>query len=202
MLKENEDSCCPSLATLPPLKPPVLPPTESMSDDYCYICGSADVKMTNPNFQPFALFNGDIQSSATCVELEEEYNQNRSPGTSCAITLTTLTSLLYAPSACGCVGFEPPNSCQFCVGRNVNREIIIPDIGITCGVGFDLLQHAQSAVCQLRDLNLDRVEEVCCPASARQNTNFGGTADESSASISSRIPMGLLLCVLTAFFSV
>jgi len=214
LLKSAEDPCCPDSASVTlqpvlPLPPPVSPPTDltGVEGDYCYICGSADVEMTNPSYKPFALFNDDSQSSQTCVELEQEYNQNRFPGASCKITLTTLTALLYTPSACGCVGFEPPRACEVCVGRDLNRDLIAPNFGVTCGEGFDVLQHAQAAVCGMQDLNLEALEEACCSdSSPSPDTNDGGgnggAQDVVSASASSSILMGLLLCVLTVFVSV
>mmetsp|Transcript_18151 Transcript_18151/g.44883 ORF Transcript_18151/g.44883 Transcript_18151/m.44883 type:complete len:164 (-) Transcript_18151:38-529(-) len=82
-----EGLCCPSSTgvSLPPV-------TEG---DYCYICGSADVEMTKPDSQPYALGAGfELDDLVTCAEIEAQINDEREAGESCGSLIAGFTFLL------------------------------------------------------------------------------------------------------------
>ncbi|CAJ1966111.1 unnamed protein product [Cylindrotheca closterium] len=149
-----EELCCPSSTGVS------LPPVAM--GDYCYICGSADVEMTKPDFQPYA-FGGsdDPDDQKTCAQLEESLNAGRSPGESCINTISGFT-FRFSPSICGCKGVTPPNPCDLCSGRSVNRDAQMPGENFTCGEGFDFIQHVSPAFCSNPEINLYGMEGVCC----------------------------------------
>mmetsp|Transcript_18159 Transcript_18159/g.44923 ORF Transcript_18159/g.44923 Transcript_18159/m.44923 type:complete len:379 (-) Transcript_18159:2467-3603(-) len=155
-IKITEAFCCPSSTdvSLPPV-------TEG---DYCYLCGSADVEMKRPDYQPFAI--GEVTGPddlLTCAEIEQHMNDDRQPGSSCMNAVGSFT-LFFSPSICGCEGFEPPNACDICNGGGtVNREAMAPGQNFTCGEGIDFLKHTSAAFCNsAEDVDLEEIDAACC----------------------------------------
>jgi hypothetical protein len=152
--KFSEGTCCPSSTdvTLPPI-------TEG---EYCYICGSADVEMSNPDGQPYGLGSDDEDDEITCLELEADLNANRFEGSTCGSVLSfALLGPVFFPSFCGCEGAEPINAPECMACDEINRNAIVPNETFTCGEGYDYLKHVRKELCQ-QDGFLEEVESTCC----------------------------------------
>mmetsp|Transcript_18153 Transcript_18153/g.44892 ORF Transcript_18153/g.44892 Transcript_18153/m.44892 type:complete len:629 (-) Transcript_18153:303-2189(-) len=156
-LEATQGLCCPSSTGVS------LPPVAE--GEYCYICGSADVEMTKPDHQPFALgasASNDPDDLVTCAEIEAQINAERGAGESCGSVIADFTARL-SPSICGCAGVEPPNACKFCDGKVVKRDVELPEEDFTCGEGYDYVKHFTSTFdCDAPNTEFEEVEKLCC----------------------------------------
>ncbi|CAJ1966110.1 unnamed protein product [Cylindrotheca closterium] len=176
-IKISEALCCPSSTTnsLPPV-------TEG---DYCYLCGSAEVEMKRPEYQPFALGDSVMTEDdlMTCAQIEQDMNDDRQPGSSCMNAVGSFT-LFFSPSICGCGGFEPPNACDICNGGTVNRAAMAPGQNFTCGEGIDFLKHTSAAFCaSAEDVDLDEINAACCIYDDADADDGDGATNNSGAEI-------------------
>jgi hypothetical protein len=181
--KFSEGACCPSSAefTLPPV-------TEG---DFCYICGSVDVEMSNPNGKPYGFGSNDEDDEMTCLELEADLNANRVARSTCASALSfALLGPVFVPSFCGCEGAEPINAPECMVCDEIDRNAIVPDETFTCGEGYDYLKHVRKELCQQEGFS-EVIESTCCVGGGSGGGSDGGsdaaltTTDFSILAISS-----------------
>lgn len=152
---------------------------DSGGNEYCYICGSADVAMTKGG--NLILGGGDDDEDATCSDIEASINAAEGgEGFSCSVVLSILSAgFINLPSLCGCEGAEAPDlaACRFCGSGSVNANANFPNSTYTCGDAAEFSKHfnAEGPCMNASPDGLAEAQSECCVGGG------GGGGGDSSA---------------------